>query len=191
MKLLSIVSLVLLAVPASALPIQRSSKHVTKEDRRLARERNAAANGGRRLDIEDCPGEIPAFLKFFAELTDAQVLAAAKLGYSADMWDDDKYPEKFEGKKWEELPPGAQANFMVLGIDAKVFGGYYSSIFWGKMDKIDAALQPAAATLGYTKDTWNTCYHSQCTDVQKSEYAMTSYHCYAESRYEPPLWHVS
>ena len=176
MKLLSIVSLVLLAVPASALPIQRSSKHVTKEDRRLARERNAAANGHRRLAMEDCRGDIPAFLKYFAELSDEQIIAAAKLGYSFTMWDADDYPKKYEGKTWDELPADAQANFLVLDIDQKVFDGYFTAIFWGKLYKIDPALTSAAATLGYTKDIWNTCYHSVCTDVQKGEYAMTSYH---------------
>ena len=190
MKLLSVVSLALLAaVPASAL--LRSTRHPTKEDRRLARERHAAANGHRRLAMENCPGATPAFLKYFAQLTDAELIAAAKLGYSQQMWDDDDFPSKYEDKTWEELPADAQANFLVLGIDNKVFNGYYTAVYWGKLYKIDPALQPAAATLGYTKDTWNTCYHSQCTDVQKSEYAMTSYHCYAESRYEPPLWHVS
>ena len=175
MKLLSIVSLVLLAaVPASAL--FRSSRHPTKEDRRLARERNAAANGHRRLGMEDCAGEVPGFLKFFGSLSDEQILAAAKLGYSEELWNSDGYPPEFEGKTWDELPADAQANFLVLDIDQKVFDGYFTAIFWGKLYKIDPALTSAAATLGYTKDIWNTCYHSVCTDVQKGEYAMTSYH---------------
>ena len=164
MKLLSIVSLVLLAVPVSAL--FRSSRHPTKEDRRLARKRNTK-NGHRRLAMEDCPGPIPASLKFFDELTDAEILAAAKLGYSSEMWDGDDYPQKYNGMTWEELSTDAQANFVVLGIDKQVFDGYYSSIFWGKLDKIDPALISAAATLGYTKESWNTCYHSICTPVQE------------------------
>ena len=167
MKLLSIASLVLLAVPASAL--LRSSRHPTKEDRRLARKRNAD-NGHRRLVMEDCPGAIPAFLKFFGELTDAEILAAAKLGYSSEMWDDNDYPQEYEGKTWEELSSGARANFKVLGIDKQVFDGYYSSVFWGKLHNIDEALVSAAATLGYTKESWNTCYHSICTAVQEGEY---------------------
>ena len=174
MKLLSIVSLVLFAVPASAL--LRSSKHQTKEDRRLARKRNAD-NGHRRLVMEDCPSATPPFLKFFDELTDSEVLAAAKLGYSSDMWDGDDYPQKYDGLTWEELPSDAQANFMVLGVDKQVFDGYYSSIFWGKLDKIDPELVYAATILGYTKESWNTCYHSICTPVQEGEYVIASFDC--------------
>ena len=86
----------------------------------------------------------------------------------------DDYPQKYDGATWEELSSDTQANFMVL--DKQVFGGYYSSIFWGKLHNIDPALISAAATLGYTKEIWNTCYHSVCTAVQEGEYAMTSYH---------------
>ena len=171
MKLLSIVSfLVLLAVPASAL--LGSSRHPTKEDRRLARKRNTVTHDGRlrRLAMEDCPGPIPALLKVFDELTDAEIAAADKLGYSSQMWDDDDYPQKYEGVTWEELPSDAQANFVVLGIDKQVFDGYYGSIYWGKLDKIDPALVSAAETLGFTKESWNTCYYSICTAVQEGKY---------------------
>ena len=171
MKLLSIVSsLVLLAVPASAL--LRSSMHPTKEDRRLARKRNTVTHDGRRrrLAMEDCPGPIPALLKVFDELTDAEIAAADKLGYSSQMWDADDYPQKYEGVTWEELSSDAQANFVVLGIDKQVFDGYYNSIYWGKLDKIDPALVSAAETLGFTKESWNTCYQSICTAVQEGKY---------------------
>ena len=167
MKLLSIVSLILLAVPTSAL-LRSSKRQTTKADRRLARKRNAD-NGHRGLVMEDCPGAIPTFLKFFDELTDAEILAAAKLGYSSEMWDGDSYPEIYDGLTWEELSPEVQGNFKVIGIDRKVFDGYYSSIFWGKLDKIDPELVYAATVLGYTKESWNTCYHSICTPVQEGE----------------------
>jgi len=170
MKLFSIVCLALLAAPVGAL--LRSSKHQTKEERgNNARKHNVAEDDSsrRRLAMEDCSGATPPFLKFFDELTDAEILAAAKLGYSSEMWDGDDYPSQYDGMTWEELTLDAQANYMVIGIDKKVFDGYYSSIFWGKLQKIDPELVDAANILGYSKESWNTCFHSICTPVQKGE----------------------
>ena len=40
------------------------------------------------------------------------------------------------GMTWEELSSDVQANFVVLGIDKQIFDGCYSSIFWGKLDRM-------------------------------------------------------
>ena len=62
-----------------------------------------------------------------------------------------------------------QKNFQEIGIDKNVYNGYYSYLFWGKLDKIAPGLTTAASILGFDKATWNTCYHTTCTAVQESK----------------------
>lgn len=183
MKLFSIIPLALLAAVAPVDAVFGShQKKPTKAERREARARYAAAEGGRRrLVMEDCPGEVPAFLKYFSELTNQEKLAAANLGYSWQAWDNDNDPGKYDGKTWEDLADpvqfpselcnGActsflQDNFMKVQIDKDVYNGFYSSLFWGKLDKTEAGLQAAAAVLDFDKELWNTCYNTICTEVQ-------------------------
>ena len=182
MKLFSIISLALLAAAAPADALFGSDRHPTKAERREARARYAAETGRRRLVMEDCPGETPPFLKHFSELTSTEKLAVAELGYSWAMWDEDDYPSKYSGKEWDDLTNRTQfpveladdiyflqKNFQEVGITKDVYNGYYSYLFWGKLDKMSPGLQAAAAVLGFNKEVWNTCYHTTCTPVQESE----------------------
>lgn len=183
MKLFSIIplSLALLAAVAPVDAVFGSHRKPTKAARREARARYAAESGRRRLVMEDCQGEVPAYLKFFDQLTNKQKLAAANLGYSWQMWNNDNDPGKFDGMTWEDLanpilfptelgsPRGTsflQDNFENIDIDKDVYNGFYSSLFWGKLDKIEEGLNAAAAVLDFDKELWNTCYHTICTDVQ-------------------------
>ena len=182
MKLFSIIPLALLAAVAPVDAIFGShQKKPTKAQRREARARYAAEGGGRRLVMDDCGGDIPTFLKYFSELTNAQKLAAANLGYSWQMWDNDNDPGKYDGKSWEdltnptmfpsELCNGActsflQDNFKKVGITKDVYNGFYSNLFWGKLDKTEEGLQAAAAVLNFDKELWNTCYSVICTETQ-------------------------
>ena len=184
MKLFSIIplSLALLAAVAPVDAVFGSHRKPTKAARREARARYAAESGRRRLVMEDCQGEVPAFLKYFSELTNQEKLASANLGYSWQMWDNDTDPGKFDGKTWEDLadpdewsngeldsPRGTsflQDNFKAIDIDKDVYNGFYSSLFWGKLDKTEEGLNDAAAVLDFDKELWNTCYNTICTDVQ-------------------------
>ena len=182
MKLFSIIPLAFLAAVAPVDAIFGSDRHPTKAERREARARYAAENGRRRLVMEDCPGPTPPYLKYFSELSDTEKLAAVLLGYSWQMWDADDSPSKYSGKKWEDLTNPVlfpveladdvyflQKNFQEIGIDKNVYNGYYSYLFWGKLDKIAPGLTTAASILGFDKETWNTCYHTTCTPVQESK----------------------
>ena len=183
MKLFSIIplSLALLAAVAPVDAVFGSHRKPTKAARREARARYAEESGRRRLVMEDCQGEVPTFLKYFSELNNAQKLAAANLGYSWQMWDNDNDPGKYDGKTWEDLanpilfptelssPRGTsflQDNFLAIDINKDVYNGFYSSLFWGKLDKTEEGLNAAAAVLDFDKELWNTCYNTICTDVQ-------------------------
>ena len=123
----------------------------------------------RALKLADCDGPIPAYLKFFDELSEKERLAARHLGWSAKMWDEDHSPSRYSQMKWDYLPdidPAAQNNFLMLGVDSLIFEGFYSDFFWGELDP---QLQAAAAGLGFTKPTWNTCYKEMCIPIQEGE----------------------
>ena len=182
MKLFSIIPLFSLAAVAPVDAIFGSDRHPTKAERREARTRYAAENGRRRLVMEDCPGVTPPYLEYFKELSDDEKLAAVVLGYSWAMWDADDSPSQYSGKAWEDLTNRTQfpveladdvyflqKNFQELGIDKNVYNGYFSYAFWGKLEKIAPGLNAAASTLGFNKETWNTCYHTICTPVQASK----------------------
>ena len=182
MKLFSIIPLAFLAAVAPVDAIFGTDRHPTKAERREARARYAAENGRRRLVMDDCPGATPPYLKYFSELTNSEKLAAVDLGYSWAMWNADDYPAKYNGKDWKDLTNRTlfpteladdiyflQKNFQEIGIDKSVYQGYYSYVFWGKLDKMSPGLQAAATVLGFNKEIWNTCYHSTCTGVQESK----------------------
>mmetsp|Transcript_11195 Transcript_11195/g.24215 ORF Transcript_11195/g.24215 Transcript_11195/m.24215 type:complete len:336 (-) Transcript_11195:209-1216(-) len=142
---------------------------LTKYDRqKKSRARGTKKTGMlRRLAVEDCDGNPPPFLLFWDELNDQEIIAAARLGFCEEMWNDSDYPNRFHGIKWSELAEDDRAKFELLGYDHPTWEGFYSAVFYGKLEHQEAGVQQAALDLGYDKETWNTCYHNICTEVQQ------------------------